>query len=133
MIRTSDVVLTLVVGLILGVSTGCASTNQGDSSGGDPTVITQEEIQDVGEMSNAYNLVRRLHPQWLQKRGRNSLRNPGQILVYIEGSRQGGPQTLQQIDVFDVQSIEFLQPDEATMRYGSGHDNGAILVHLKEG
>ena len=113
---------------------GCATSGQGTTSGNnDPTVISQSDIKNVGEISNAHNLVRRLRPQWLQKRGRNSLRNPGQILVYIDGSRQGGPDALRRIDVIDVESIEFLRPDEATMQFGSGHDNGAILVNLKGG
>jgi hypothetical protein len=81
--------------------------------------------------SNAYNLVRRLEPQWLQKRGRNSIRNPGSIKVYVQGTSQGGPGALRRINVVNVQSIQLLKPDEATMRYGSGHDNGAILVNLK--
>lgn len=81
--------------------------------------------------SNAYNLVRRLEPQWLQKRGRNSIQSPGDIRVYVQGNSRGGPSVLRQINVINVKSIQFLQPDEATMRYGSGHDNGAILVNIK--
>lgn len=110
--------------------TACVTTEKG-SSGNDPTVITQEEIQGVGEISDAYNLVRRLEPQWLEKRGRNSLQQPGDITVYVEDNRQGGPEALRSIDVVDIESIEFLRADEATMRYGSGHDNGVILVNLK--
>ncbi len=109
----------------------CVTTGQGSS--GSNTVITQEEIEQVGGISNAYNLVRRLHPQWLQKRGRNSLQNPGDIIVYVEDAEQGGPEALRAIDLIDVQSIEFLRPDKATMLYGGGHDNGAIQVHLKDG
>lgn len=112
---------------------GCASAGQSSSSGGSPNVISQQEIQESGDFSNAYNLVRRLHPQWLQKRGRSSVNNPGDILVYVEGNRQGGPTTLRQIDVIDVESITYLRPAEATMRYGSGHDNGVIEVNLKGG
>lgn len=112
---------------------GCGSSGQSTSSdgGGTPSTISQEEIQETGTTGNAYNLVRRLEPQWLEKRGRNSIRSPGNIRVYVQGNSQGGPSALRQIDVIDVKSIQFLKPDEATMRYGSGHDNGAILVNLK--
>ena len=112
---------------------GCATAGQSGSSQNNPNVISQEEIQEVGEISNAYNLIRRLHPQWLQKRGRGSINNPGEIQVYVEGSRQGPPSVLRQISVMDVESITFLSPDEATMQYGSGHDNGVIQVNLKGG
>ena len=132
MTRTSLYTVACTFGLLLLVSTGCTTTNTaGSSSSSDPTVISQKQIQEVGDISNAYNLVQRLHPQWLRKRGRNSISDPGQILVYVEDSRQGGTQALRRIQVIDVQSIEFLRANEATMRYGSGHDNGAILVHMK--
>ena len=111
---------------------GCVTTGQGEG-GGDPTEISQEEIQEVGEVGNTYSLVQRLRPQWLRKRGRNSLQQPGQIIVYVDDTEQGGPESMRGIDVIDVQSVEFLRPNEATMRYGSGHDNGAILIHLKDG
>ena len=129
----SSSLLCWTLAALLVVLGGCGSSGQGTSSdsGGSPYTITQEEIQKAGTSSNAYNLVRRLEPQWLQKRGRNSIRSPGDIRVYVQGNRQGGPGALRQIDMIDVKSIQFLQPDEATMRYGSGHDNGAILVNLK--
>lgn len=121
----------LVVLLILGLG-ACVSSGE-STSGDDPTVITQEEIEEVGGVSDAYNLVQRLHPQWLQKRGRNSVRNPGDIIVYVEDNRYGPPESLRKIEVIDIQSLEFLRPEEATMRYGAGHDDGVIYVHLKEG
>jgi hypothetical protein len=94
-------------------------------------VISQSEIQEAGTMSSAYTLVQRLRPQWLRKRGPSSVENQGDILVYVDGNRQGPPSTLRNLDVVDIESMEFLSDNEATMRYGSGHDNGVILVHLK--
>jgi hypothetical protein len=131
--RTFRTVLPAALLLLFGSLLGCATAGQSSGSEGDPNVITQAEIQEVGEISSAYNLIRRLHPQWLQKRGRGSISNPGDIEVYVEGSRQGPPSVLRQISVIDVESITFLPPDEATMRYGSGHDNGVIQVNLKGG
>ncbi len=131
--RTFRTVFSASAFLFLAALMGCASTGQSGGSQNDPNFISQSEIQEVGEISNAYNLIRRLHPQWLQKRGRGSISNPGDIEVYVEGSRQGPPSVLRQISVIDVENIRFLPPDEATMRYGSGHDNGVIQVNLKGG
>lgn len=100
-------------------------------SGGDPDKITQEQIQQVGTTSNAYVLVQRLHPDWLQKRGSSSVSRISDVVVYVEGSRRGGPDTLRQISVMNVKSIEHLDSNEATLEYGSGHDHGAIRVELK--
>lgn len=111
----------------------CVTTNQDSSADNDPMVISQEEIQSVGEVSNAYNLIQQLQPQWLQKRGRASVERPSDVTVYVEDSRYRSPEALRQIHVVNVESIAFLRPDRATMRFGSGHDNGAILVNLKEG
>ncbi|MFO8099986.1 MAG: hypothetical protein R6T83_10260 [Salinibacter sp.] len=131
MIDSSSLASLLILVLSAVSFVGCATT-QG-ASGGSQNVITQEEIQDVSGISNAYNLVRRLHPQWLEKRGRSSVSNPGDVVVYVNGSRQGGPSALREVDVIDVETIRYLPPDRATMRHGSGHDNGAVEVSLKGG
>ena len=112
---------------------GCTGSSQstGANDGDSPNTITQEEIQEIGVSSSAHNLVRRLEPEWLRKRGRSSIQNPGDVRVYVDGTSQGGPETLRGIDVINVKSIKFLEPDEATMRYGGGHDNGVILVKTK--
>lgn len=128
--RTVLIWIVLAVGPAVLLSCGTTSESSSDN---DPTVISHDEIEDVGEISDAYNLVQRLEPQWLRKRGRSSIQQPGDIIVYLEDNRQGGPESLRQMDVIDIESIEFLRPDKATMRYGSGHDHGAILVHLKSG
>ena len=109
----------------------CTGSNSSRSSGGDSSTITQSEIQDARSMSSAYTLVQRLRPQWLRKRGPSSVENQGTILVYVDGNRYGPPSSLRDIDVVDIESLEFLSDNEATMRYGSGHDNGVILVRLK--
>lgn len=128
----SYILIKSVLIVFLVTLSGCAASGEG-TSGSDPTVITQEDIEGVSGISDVYNLVQRLHPQWLQKRGRSSVSNPGDIIVYVEDTRYGNPESLRRLDVIDVQSIEFLRPEEATMRYGSGHDDGVIYVHLKEG
>lgn len=118
--------LTLLVGIL------AACTGGQQLSGDNPDKITQEQIQRVGTTSNAYVLVQRLHPNWLQKRGTSSVSRISDVVVYVEGSRRGGPSTLRQISVMNVKSIEHFSSDEATLEYGSGHDHGAIRVELKE-
>lgn len=113
---------------------GCVTTDSSSgSSGHSPDVISQKEIQEMANVADAYTLVQHYHPQWLEKRGRSSIERPGDVVVYVEDSRQGSPNALRQVAVANVQKIEFLPPGEATMQYGSGHDNGAIRVHLKDG
>lgn len=124
----------LVLSVLPFLVLGCVTTNGGQgSSDNSPDVISQTEIQEIGNVVDAYTLVQHYHPQWLEKRGRSSIERPGDVVVYVEHSRQGGPSTLRQVAVANIQKIEYLSPGEATMEYGSGHDNGAIRVHLKDG
>jgi len=124
----------LSAGLLLLAGAGCISSGAAQrSSGGDPDVITQKQIQEAGAASTAYALVQRLRPHWLRKRGRQSINNPGSILVYIDGSRSGAPSSLRNVQVINVKSIEFLGASEATTQYGAGHEHGVIEVNTKDG
>lgn len=120
-----------LLALSVGVFAACTGGKQLSGSN-NPNKITQEQIQQVGTTSNAYVLVQRLHPDWLQKRGSSSVSRVSDVVVYVEGSRRGGPDSLREINVMNVKSIEHLSSDRATLEYGSGHDHGAIRVELKE-
>lgn len=124
--------ITLLAALIALIA-GCAST--GGSTQGDRSQITPEEVQRAASSTTtAYALVQRLRPHWLRKRGRSSIENPSDILVYVNGSRYGStPQDLRSINADNVASLEFLNAAQATNRYGTGHDHGAILVFTKGG
>lgn len=123
-------VFALVLGLLFAGIAACAGG--GASSGENPNRITREEIEETGFSGNAFQVVQRLRPNWLQRQGGTSMADPGQIVVYVEGSRQGGPDALRNIEVVNVESLEFLSAREATVEYGSGHDNGVIRVYLRE-
>lgn len=124
-------VLTLlsVVSLIFVGVAACAGG--GSASGENPDVITRNQIEEIGFSGNAMQLVQRLRPNWLQKQGGTSMADQGQIVVYVEGSRRGGPDALRSVEAVDIESMEFLSAREATVEYGSGHDNGVIRVHLR--
>jgi hypothetical protein len=115
---------------LLFVSCMTTEAGSGDAS---PGVISREEIQELGNTGDAYTLIQHYEPQWLETRGQGSINRKNEVVVYIEGGRQPGVSSLRQVSVTDVQKIEFLGPSEATMEYGSGHGNGAIMVHLREG
>ena len=91
--------------------------------------ITQEEADGSGAV-NAYDLVRNLRPMWLVTRGRHSVQNPaGDVVwVYVNSTRLGGPESLQQISAADVGSILYFDAGSANYRFGTGHLNGAIQV-----
>ena len=51
-------------------------------------------------------------------------------MVYIAGVREGPLNTLRGIELSDVLRIEYINPLDATTRFGTGHSGGVISVDL---
>jgi len=107
---------------------GCATAGERGTRA-HPNQITVEEIASTN-MSTALEVVQSLRPNWLRERGPVSIRNPqgSEVIVYLDGARFGGMDSLRQIRVSSVASIEYLNSSEATFRFGTNHVGGAILV-----
>jgi|GEM_PF-939202 len=135
-----------VGGLFLGTrsSTPLGSVARQARPGRD--MITQEQV-DAAQVATAYDLVQTLHPEWLRTRGTNSFSEGSKVLgalddkgtplivagtdalvVYMNDARLGGPEMLRQIAAFDVGTVSYLTPAEATYRWGMNHSHGAIWV-----
>lgn len=100
---------------------GCAAGSTGGSSGGGNT-ISVEELATVANLS-LYDGVQRLRPRWLQPRAGQPLPR-----VMMNGSQMGGVEVLRGMQASDVQSVRFLDSQDATTRYGTGYTGGAIEV-----
>lgn len=116
-------------GTALAVAFGLVTLGAACASGGggergprrDPNLITAEELADYHNL-DCYDAVRRLRPRWLQSRA-------GDPTVVRDGSRLGpASDYLAQIRVGQVASIRYLSATEATMRFGTGVNGGAIVV-----
>lgn len=111
---------------------------------GGRSVIEHDEIRESGA-ANAFELVRSLRKEWLIPRGINSFTEsargrasleegttivPGadHVQVYLNNSRLGGTQTLQEIALSLIERIEFIPGSQATFRWGTGHAHGVILL-----
>lgn len=116
--------------LVLLVPLACAPASTGAPGEGarrDPNRITTQEIDDAPH-SDAYDLVRRLRPRWLQSRGARSVTQTSDIVVYLDNVQIGGPRSLRDIQPSSVAELVYLDPATATQRWGTGHPYGAILV-----
>jgi len=92
-------------------------------------VITAEEIAQHDGLRTAYDVVRRLRPQFLRRRGVASLSAASEeIVVYLDGIRTGGVEVLRNIDVATVREIRHINARDATTKYGTGHSQGVIEV-----
>ena len=110
--------------LMIGLA-GCASGSGGSGSSGSssgPNRLTAADLVNQQEL-DLYDAIRQLRGRWLTSRGRGTPR------VVVDGSpRQSGIDELRSLRVSDVQEIEFLSASNATTRFGTGYDAGAILV-----
>jgi len=109
---------------------GCAGTTGQRRS---LNVVTAEEIRATLAPSLYYALVE-LRPRWLWPRGRSSIVLPDANVpvVYLYGMRQQGRlEALLDIHVNDVERVEFIDPLDATTRYGTNHAGGVIDVELR--
>jgi hypothetical protein len=116
--------------LLLGTAVAaCASSGGNATPRVDQDRITFE-IDDprVRAGENLYTLLGRERPRWLTTRGSASSTDTTTVVVYRDGGRFGGPESLRQIPAVTVGSVQFLSASDATIRFGLNHRHGAILV-----
>ena len=122
-----------LVAAAVSLTVGCASAGGGQagSSRGSRSLIVAEEL-DGGAFDNLRDAVRRLRPAWLRPRGSTGTANQTSSLpVYIDNVRSGDITRLEAIPVELVSEVRFLEPRDATFRWGTGHTRGAIEVIMK--
>ena len=128
---------------------GAAAVSCGGSSQGKPTtdvrpaaatrgsnnVISRQEIEGTSG-SNAYEIIQRLRPTFLSKRGavRSAPTNGANaveavdLVVYLNNNRLGGSDQLKNISPSDIGVIRYYSASDATTKWGLGHTAGAIQV-----
>jgi hypothetical protein len=96
-----------------------------------PNVITRAEIRE--DMESAYDVIMHRSPQWLMPGGsvRSDNGRPECPMVYVDGIRYGSCESLKSIQAVEVRQLRFLNANDATTLFGSGHGNGAILVTIR--
>ena len=119
---SSKRLMLLSFALMIGFA-GCASGSGG--GGGSRSSSNRLVAADMANQQelDLYQAIRQLRGRWLTSRGRGTPR------VHVDGgARQGGAQELQNIRVSEVQEVEFMGAADATLRFGTGYEAGAILV-----
>ena len=128
LLSRAAVLVALGAALLLGA--GCAARSGGGTSvSRDRTVVYPDELSgDVGR--NLHDALQRLRPEWFTRRGATTMNaaNEGDVVVYRDGARMGGPGTLRDVLAEMVLSVRFMSAIDAQTRYGLGHQHGAIIV-----
>jgi hypothetical protein len=108
------------------VGEGTTGRTQGD-------VLTAEEISTTNAQ-NAYDAISLKRPFFLKSRGVRSLHEApvGQTVeypvVYLDRMYYGELESLRDIPVATIQEIRYLDFNAATVRFGTGHSGGIILI-----
>ncbi len=114
------------------VTASCSSAGTGSAASRNSNVVTIEELAEVDYLSGL-EAVRRLRPNWLRVRGQATFSRQGSagIRLYVDGRHRHDIFELENISTSDIREMRFLTGREATIRYGTDHGDGAILVQLK--
>jgi hypothetical protein len=82
--------------------------------------------------TNAYDLIESLRPYWLRGRGPKSVRNrmASNPMAYVDGLRLGNISSLVSLPVHNIVKIEYMNSGDATIRFGTDHPGGAILITM---
>ncbi|MGQ0537304.1 MAG: hypothetical protein ACT4R6_00020 [Gemmatimonadaceae bacterium] len=107
---------------------------------GNSTLLTESEIAAAG-LETLYDVIERLRPNMLRTRGQigrisgASAGDPGvqasSIRVYLNGTPVGDISYLRSIQAASVREVRLLNSSDATTRFGTGHDAGALLITSK--
>lgn len=116
---------------------GCAAASSGTGPGASQRTslygpITLAEIQ-ASHATNGYDLVRALRPNWLQVRGQTRVGQYDRIILYMNNVRMGEASALRDVNTADIRAVEFMDPRQAQLRFGSGHEAGVIVVSTRSG
>ena len=143
----------VVVGAVIGVSLGnlrfrsaCQHRGIATTAPRNPmrSSISAEEIRKSGLNGNTYDLVFTLRRQWLNLRGIELSETPRVVVgersatvtaannptlvVYLDNAKVGDQEVLKNIPIDGVIEVRFHDAAQATYRWGSGHNHGAIQV-----
>lgn len=126
----------VLVFLLFGCMGGCSSMREGTTGKMRSDVLTSEEIATT-KAQNAYDAISLKRPFFLKSRGPRSLSSApvGQTVeypvVYVDGMYYGEIESLRDMTVDHIKEIDYLDFNAATVRFGTGHSGGIILVLTK--
>lgn len=111
-------------------------------------LITREEIQArAPDARTAYDVIKKLRPHFLRERSTGQVSGPmpaegsfpkgspaerQPVQVYVNGGKSiTNTATLRELNATAILDIAYLNAADATTRFGTGYNNGAILVRTK--
>lgn len=126
------ILITLTLLLFVGA---CATGNSSTRRNRD--IITANEIEGVN-VYNAWDLVQQLRPNWLRPRGIQTFatdvsntNTSGYARIMVDDLPPRDLESLRDIRVVSILEVRYINPRDATLRYGTGYSGGLIKVITK--
>ena len=119
-----------LLAIVSAVVVACATHSAPLTAASDPSMISASEI-DSAHQTTAYELIRKLRPQFLLSRGKLSLllSEPAALpRIYVDDQYYGEASTLRSIMAETIESVRFYSAAAAQYKYG--HDNAAGVIAL---
>jgi hypothetical protein len=117
--------------VLVGLSiTACAAATQYQGpqfTGPRREILTAAEIV-AARVTDAYQAVSQLRPEFLRRRSGTISFMPVPVQVYVDELPFGTAESLHLVPLGAVRLIRYMNPVEADLRFGGRHTSGAILV-----
>ena len=111
----------------------CASTSRLDPAlTSNPEIISQQEVVNSRGLT-AYDVIRKVHANFLSYRGENSFIDKGASMpmVFMDDQVYGPVSTLRNIPATQIAEIRLYRSWEAVLKYGTGLPAGAISIKTR--
>jgi hypothetical protein len=114
--------------LLIFTVTGCALHHTSTSTQ-HPNVITYEEIDSSGE-SNIYDVIVKLHAEYLRDRGPTSAVSGTRdiAVVFVNDQEYGAIGTLSSFQAHDIAEVRYYPGTDAVAKFGRRYGGGVIQL-----
>jgi hypothetical protein len=125
--------LVLAIAALLSCAPATSSTNTG--VGGSGSTLTAEQIAQTN-LSDLYEVINRLRPNFLRMREHNSVDTTLTTAslyptVYIDGQTLGDISSLHNIVASLVSEVRYYTPSQGAIKFGTQNRSGVIEVKMK--
>jgi hypothetical protein len=109
---------------------GCTPPKAGADAIDRSQIITEEEVE-ASRAVNAFDVIQKLHANFLTSRGESSLsktRSSRYPTVYVDEQEFGSVASLRTIPASQISTIRFYHAWEAATKYGTDKTGGVIAI-----
>jgi hypothetical protein len=122
----------LPLAFVLPLMAACAPRAQSAATS-NANQLLRSDLVDYSTVWDAIQAQRsrwfnRRTPLYLEPRSPTGVRDANPVWVYRDGQQIGNLDVLRNMTTVEIELVQYFDPRTATLRWGTNHENGAILV-----